>query len=365
MSIRKNNKRKNKPWECRWLEDGKHYSRSFPTRKDAEEFDAQRRSTLSSGVGLRTADAKVTFDDYAQKVLSQKRKASTALRNKGIYERHIKPVLGHVRLRAIRHSDIQQLINSWEEDGLSPRTISRQIAVLSKVFTLAERDGVINRIPTKGVERPEAKEPHRYSMSTSEVDEFIRAIHPTYQAFVYVLVETGMRIGEAIALKIQDFDWVNGTLRIPDSKTRAGIRTIRISSTAQRLVSAHVSATGRNMTNSTEPLFVSHRTDDAGRIIGTAINYSNFRSRIFKPAAIAIGLPDLQPHDLRRTAASLLVNTDTPQKVIQERLGHADIRTTLNLYAQATEVAHEEAVTTIEGLLSSPSENQSARLEQA
>lgn len=67
--------------------------------------------------------------------------------------------------------------------------------------------------------------------------------------------------------------------------------------------------------------------------------------------AIEIGLPDLQPHDLRRTAASLRVDADTPQLVVQEQLGYADIRTSLNLYAQVTEEAHEALVLRMEEIL--------------
>ncbi len=97
--------------------------------------------------------------------------------------------------------------------------------------------------------------------------------------------------------------------------------------------------------------FVSHKCEKNGRVGGTRLIYSNFCNRIFKPAVAQIGLPDLQVHDFRRTAATLFVSDGTPDRVIQERLGHADIRTTLNLYAQGTEKAHTEAVRAIEGLL--------------
>ncbi len=365
MSIRKNPRRKRNPWECRWVEDGRHHSRSFPSRRDAEAFDVERKSSLHSGRYLRASDDQVTLDDYAQKYLSQKRKASTVQRNRGIYDRYISPVLGTVRIRAIRHSDIQRLVDSWSETGLSPRTITRQVAVLSKIFTLAERDGVIHRIPTRGLDVPEPNDPHRYSMTLEEVDGLLGAIHANYRAFLYVLIETGMRIGEAIGLQIDDFDWVDGTLSITDAKTKAGVRTVRISKTAVNLVSAHISATGRNMANSSEPLFVSHREDESGRITGTRINYSNFRTRIFRPAAAAIGLPDLQIHDLRRTAASILVSQGTPHKVIQERLGHADVRTTFNLYAQAPAEDHDVAVSRLEQALAGHEETVQSEREQA
>ena len=128
---------------------------------------------------------------------------------------------------------------------------------------------------------------------------------------------------------------------------------MRISSTAMALISIHLKSTGRTMVNSTEPLFVSHKTDSSGTVIGNRINYSNFRTRIFNVAAVAIGLPELQPHDLRRTAATLMVHSKSSHKAIQAQLGHADIRTTLNLYVQATDDAREESVSRMETALNS------------
>lgn len=181
--------------------------------------------------------------------------------------------------------------------------------------------------------------------------ELRQAIHKNYDALVYTLVETGTRIGEATNLNIADCDWMAGTLTIVEAKTAAGNRVGRISKTAKELISAHLSTTGRSMAHGSEPLFVSHKRDGkSGKVVGTRLIYSNFRNRIFKPAATQIGLPDLQVHDFRRTAATMLVSNRTPDKVIQERLGHRDIRTTLNLCAQGTENAHAMPQESFEGI---------------
>lgn len=351
MSIRKNPNRKKNPYEYRWLENGHHYSRSFATRKAAQTFEAAHISAISSGRGFRAGDDALTVDYFAAKYLQQKKTESTTKRNQGIFDRHIKPELGARRIQLVRHTDLQQLVDRWSEKGLSPRTVWRQMTVLSKIFSLAERDEVIPRNPTKFLEKPKAADPHRYVMTVAEVQNLRRTIHPNYEAFIYTLVETGMRIGEAISLNIGDFDWAAGLLRITASKTKAGIRTIPISRTAMSLISLHVQSTGRTMANSAEPLFVSHKTDSSGLVIGTRINYSNFRSRVFKPAALAVGLPELQAHDSRRTSATLLVSENAPPKVTQERMGHDDYRTTNNLYAQGTEKDHRDVVEMMERVL--------------
>jgi integrase len=353
VSIRRNQRRKNKPWECRWVEEGTHFSRSFATRKEAESFDARRKSAANSGLSGTTSDEKLTVDDYAEKYLARRKMTSTVRTNRGAYEKYIKPRIGASRIQRVRHSALQDLVNEWSDVGLRPRTVRRYFTVLCGIFALAERDGVIVRIPTRGIDIPEPDEPHRYSMTPSEVSRVLDALHPNYRAFLYTLVETGMRPCEAIALDIGDFDWKERTLNIRCSKTRAGIRTIRISSTVHKLINEHLKTTGRTMANSLEPLFVSHRTNGDGLVTGTRIDSSNFRARIFKPAAAKAGLPDLQIYDSRRTSASTLVDNDAPPKVTQERMGHADIRTTMNHYVQASKKAHEDVVEQLEKVFNS------------
>jgi hypothetical protein len=85
--------------------------------------------------------------------------------------------------------------------------------------------------------------------------------------------------------------------------------------------------------------------------IGSRINCGNLRNRIFKVAATVIGRPELQPHDLRRIAATLMVAVETPHKMIWAQLGRPDIRTTLYPCAQAPEEAHEASVLRMEEVL--------------
>lgn len=77
---------------------------------------------------------------------------------------------------------------------------------------------------------------------------------------------------------------------------------------------------------------------------GAPLSYSNFRQRIWLPAVEAAGLRGANFHDLRRTNASIMIARGVDVKTAQRRLGHADVRLTLELYAQATSVADRTAV---------------------
>jgi site-specific recombinase XerD len=94
------------------------------------------------------------------------------------------------------------------------------------------------------------------------------------------------------------------------------------------VIAQHLTETGRNGANQDEPLFTSPR--------GKELAYQNFRSRIWVPATKKANLVGLRIHDLRKTAATNLVQAGIDIKSVTEMLGHEDIRTTLQHYAKTS-----------------------------
>ena len=346
MSIKKNSRRKKNPWEVRWRSGGRQCSRSFATRKDAETYESQIRVDRRRGLMIDYSKENLLFKEVALEFLQQRdyKKESTRVRNTSIINKHLIPQFGELRVREMDTVHFQEGVATWVHEGKKRRTIDRQLAVLSSVMKFALSKRYIPLLPNGKPERPVATKPHRYSMTVDECRELISAIHPVYRPLLTIAIVTGMRWGELAKLEIADLDWSTQTLTIRDAKTDAGNRKIRLSQFEMECINEHLSQTGRTMVQKDEPLFVSHQTDrQTGKVIGQRLNYSNFRSRIFKPAAMAVGLPELQIHDLRRSSATLLVDLGTPLKIIQERLGHTDIRLTMNIYAEGTLDAHKSA----------------------
>ena len=124
-------------------------------------------------------------------------------------------------------------------------------------------------------------------------------------------------------------------VRVRESKTDAGVRSLSLDGATISHVAKHLAATGRTGSSPEEPIFTSPS--------GKRLNYGNFYRRIFKPACAAAGFPDVVFHDLRRTHATMLISQGVDAKVVQERMGHRSIQTTLNFYAQATEEGRKEA----------------------
>ena len=200
---------------------------------------------------------------------------------------------------------------------------------------MAILDDIITKNPTLGVNTPRPGKVERHALSPKECMALIEATPTEYQPLIKIALATGMRYQEIQDLKIKDLDLLRKTLTVRQSKTDAGLRTIKLSEADISVIAGHLSSMGRTGADAEEPLFTSPE--------GHQIHYRNFIQRVFKKAAKNAGLPDITFHDLRRTHATILIASGASQKVVQERLGHRSISTTLALYAQGTEQGHLDA----------------------
>ncbi|HUP15929.1 MAG TPA: site-specific integrase [Acidimicrobiia bacterium] len=152
----------------------------------------------------------------------------------------------------------------------------------------------------------------------------------------------GLRWGEVAGLRVGYVDVLRKTVTIAEQVTRgkrgagdirppksaAARRTISIPSELADELSAHMKSMGLTGADPDELLF----PNNDGRPLG----YSNWRGRVWEPAAEAVGMAGLNFHDLRRTNATVMVAEGVDVKTAQARLGHSDPRLTLAIYAQAT-----------------------------
>jgi len=344
LSIYRTN-RKSKPWGCRWREGNKHPSRSFKTKAEAIAFQGKVVGEKFSGT-LKPADrGNQKFEAFARNWMESmdEWRASTASRNLEIFELHVFPVIGSMKLNEITRETIKSLIRSWRNKGLKPRTIIRQVAVLKGALDEAFDSELIDKNPVYRLKLKKPESPHRRPLNTSEIESLFRAIDSRWHPHIYITLVTGMRWSELADLEVQNMDWIKHELHVVKSKTDAGIRTFKLSRRSMDYICQHFSDTDRDKNCKKAPLFVS--------AAGGRLNYSNFRNRVFKPACLKAGFPELQFHDLRRTTATVLAELGVSPKELQTLLGHTDIRTTLNLYAQSTEEGKKRIAEEMEHLL--------------
>lgn len=329
--------------------DGREYSKTFLTKREAEGFEAAERTALHRGTWVDPRLSAVQLRDVADRWLASsatKRPGSIA-RDRSILDNHVLPVLGAKPVGLITRSDIQRLVSSWGERHAAASTV-RMYAVLRAVLGWAEDSELIARNPCRRIKLPQVAPRLPEILDADALGRLAKALGP-YGAMAY-LGAFGLRWGEIAGLRVARVDFLRQTVIIDrqltrglkgrmiegDPKTKAGRRAALALPDWLMAMLAEVLAQ-RGITASTPEAFVFTSPD------GSGLHYSNWRTRVWLPARAAAGLPDLNFHDLKHTAGTALLDEGVSIKTAQARLGHANPRTTLAVYAQATAEADREA----------------------
>lgn len=332
MSIHKRTGKKSAAYQVRYRrENGQQASRTFSTKKEAERFEATLVVDDGDIRGLTREQRKTTFAQYAvkwQRLKQNRHGERTRQRRDQILRLHLLPNLGDMPIRSIRSTHFVELVSKWEHDGLSPYTIRNHIANARPVFKLAIKDGVINRDPTMDLELAPLPKGKGTVLDQEQCRLLLANVNDAYRRMFYVLLATGLRIGELFDLQVGDFDSQKKLLRVRKSKTSTGVREIDLSANDVQVLVAQVESLGYESENLQSVLFRSPQ--------GKGLHYRNVAERVLKKVILDTGLPKFTFHDLRKTHATMLVAAGMDPKVIQQRLGHASIETTLKYYAQPT-----------------------------
>ncbi len=268
---------------------------------------------------------------------------------------HVNPYIGTANLPRLQADQVAGLYATLERKGVPSRTRELVHAVLHRALKRAVLWKKLSWNPAGAVERPKNKKKEIAVPSAKEALALLTAAadHRLKALFVLV-VTTGLRQGEAFGLQWRDLDLsgkklrvrhsleeLNGKLRLKEPKSEKSRRTVELPTLAvdalrehqrQQLVDGFYAPD--------KPVFTD--TD------GGWLRKSNFARKVFNPLRKSAGLPSLPFHGLRHFHASYQVEIGTSVKVLQERLGHADVGTTLRFYVHTREEAHREAADTFD-----------------
>ena len=328
-------------YQAKWRRtDGSQAARQFRTLTEAVKHKRTVEHEKSCGHLSDDRLAKVTFADFAEnQVFPTLRHGDTTLRRRqGIMSKHLLPAIGSKPIKQIRRAEILRLLHEWEGQGLAPRSIMNHLNVLRPIFREAVLQDIIVRNPMDGIKPPKANEVRRNPLTPEQCRALIEAIDPRYSYAIHFALATGVRWSEFENMKMEDFKPFNNMVVVTSSKTDAGIRELPLDRDDVVRISRHIADTGRQGAAPDSPLFTSPD--------GSRLHHSNFRRRVFIPACKKAGLKEVTFHDLRRTHATMLVAEGHDLKVIQERMGHRSISTTLSFYAKATERGKAKAAGT-------------------
>ncbi|HFJ9262885.1 MULTISPECIES: site-specific integrase [Bacillus cereus group] len=263
------------------------------------------------------------------------------------YQNVIKPMLGHFKIQQITPLHIQKFVNNLvSEAKYSEHTVHLIYRIVSASLKKAKVMKIIKDNPASGITLPKIKRKEMNIWSLEQVNHFISAaksikrLTRCYIGFLIALL-TGMRQGEILGLRWKDVDMDNQTIYIRQTltqeaelkagaKNNSSIRSIHISNKLVSELKAH-----RKLVLE-EKLLLGHNYNDFDLIIctrsGKPIIPRNFRKEFYNLTK-KIDLPKIRFHDLRHTHATILIQQNVNVKLISERLGHAEIGTTLDTYS--------------------------------
>lgn len=379
-------------WVKRYKIDGRTVSASWPHKPTRAQLAAKRRE-LSQSSRLLPETESETVAAYLERWLRDglpDAKPRTVRGYHIIVDRHIVPRLGAELLSELSPPDVQRFVNGLQT---SPRTALHILACLRSALSQAVRWGVLRSNPCDHIKGPRVAHSEHHILSPEQTRNLLVQVRDDPLEALYVLAAmTGMRQGEILGLRWQAVNLTAGTLSVETSlwwrpvehrdDGRAGLVRGRGDNGdhAHHLrVSTRPSSPYRR-----EPVLVEPKTErsrrtihlpdrvlaaltkhrkremqqrkevDAGLVFtqrhGTALEPSSVY-RALKRHLKAAKLPDVRFHDLRHSAASMLLADGMPVGQVSELLGHANPTVTWNIYGHQLEKARKETAERISALI--------------
>ena len=280
---------------------------------------------------------------------------------------HILPKIANKKIDSFTVLECQKLVNQWAEyfnSAKYPKGITQQ------VFDYAIKMNIMFDNPMRKVKLPKRKctvnEVNKF-YSTEELKHFFDCVkdygNMKYLAFFRLLAFTGMRKGEALALNWSDIDFNKKEVHITKgvvldeneipiistTKTKKSVRTVSLDDASLAILkkwkieqAKELMSIGINSLNKHQLLF----TYDANKLYRPS--YSNcWLEQIIKK----YNLKKITMHGFRHSHCSLLFEMKTPIQVVQERLGHSNIKTTMDIYTHVTEKQRDEVADNLQNYL--------------
>ena len=350
-----------------------------------KEKEIHRR--MDDGLDPAKAD-RITVNQMFDRYISLKYDIKPSTRENYIYmyEKYIRESFGKKKLSKVRYSDVKAFYYSLiNERGFKPASMEIAHTLLHPTFNMAVRDGYLNRNPTDGV-MGEIKKSHQWEHKKrhaltieqqSAVSTFLDT-HEDYRGWrpiITVLLGTGMRIGECLGLRWEDIDFkaneidVNHNLiyrknldgkcenHVNSPKTESGKRRIPILEGVKDALLEELELqrcigfckdeidgySGFIFSTCENHVYTPESVNRAIKRIYTTYNEEEtFIAK--KEHRDPILLPLFSAYVLRHTFCTRLCENETNLKVIMDIMGHSDIQTTMNIYAEVTGVKKQESM---------------------
>ncbi len=360
-------KRKNGTWRTQITIEGIRIGSSFKTQHEARAWIIDMRNQINAGLSMNGRDINLQsfLNNWLETILNS-RAISTYDRYKWVVEHRINPILGDVKVSDLSPDRIQNAYRKMKNNGLSNHAILQSHKVLNVALNHAIKMGLMGRNPCKGTTPPKPIYREMKFYDEHQVKLLLDAakmIDDRLYPFFYITVHSGLRQSELTGLKWEDINWESNTLQVKRQvlfragknfqftkpKSRSGNRTLIMGNKAMEILTLQKQMLEYHKKEKME------EWEDLNLIfpskVGTPMMPCNIRRSFSRLVKIA-QLPKIRFHDLRHTAASLMLNHGIPLLVASKRLGHSKPSITLDIYGHLLPSKQKEAAHLLDQLLS-------------
>jgi integrase len=361
-------------WQARYFDQDGEYQTApstFATKAEAAHFLATVETDMARGSWRNPRAGEITFAEWAQEYThgAHHKRATTRNRDRNILRAHLLPALGDLQVSQIRPLDLRRLVHTWSAD-LKPSTVRTIYGVLRAILNAAVEADVVAVTPCRGVRLPNEPPAERRFLEPETVTSLATAIDARYRPMIYLAAVLGLRWSEVAGLRVRniDFRWRTVTVSaslaegtgapaLADVKSRASRRTLSLPPFLLALLADHLGR--RGLSPEDKDAFVFTAPD------GGPLWARNFRSRFWDPAVKAAGIDGLTFHELRHTSAAILIAEGFHPKVIQQRLGHASVKTTMDIYGHLLKSVDAGVTARLEAIFGEREQNAEGEADRA
>lgn len=341
----------------------------FHSKAEAEEGLRDLEKQVADGtIETRRRGHKQTAVDYILEVIRVKQdvlgelRAVTADNYRGMVARHIAPALGKRTVAEVDREVVKGMIATMSKQGRAPSTIRQAFAILEGCFGEAVADGLIAVAPTYKVKVPKIVRTRRREFDLDEIRRVLDAAEEPWSPIFTLMAVTGLRRSEALGLTWDDFDPVEGIVKVRRSLHRVGRDLVTTPPKSER------SDRDVELDEAGVALLESVRVGQAERLLQFGVRPVPATTPIFDDGTGAWRDPDgvssawakltkrcgvegLRLHDLRHHVATTLVDSGYDAETVAGVLGHSSPSFTMTTYVRGRRGRKKQAASTMTSAL--------------
>ena len=345
----------NGKWRAQVSINGRRLSQTANSKAECRDWIRKMLNQIDQGLTFEDSD--MTLAEYLKEVIAVKKRAlrlSTGIQYERLVTLYVYPKLGKMKLKDLNVRVINRFYESLVVEGIGLSSIGYTHRILHVALEQAVINGILARNPVHGATVPRLKRKEMKILNEQQVGLFlVAASNSRYKTLYHLAVTTGMRISELRGLSWSDIDWIRGSISVNrqiqdvqgngsvtgSPKTFAGTRKILLGETT-------LNELRDQQRRIEEDAKACDNWQDNGLIFPSSVGTPFEQSHVHKDFIKVLNAANLQRirfHDLRHTAASLMLNHGVPALVVSKILGHSNPSVTLNIYAHSTLDMQSEA----------------------